>query len=611
MCNSNGTGWSYGGTCPCGCNSGVCNRCTEEEIVEKTKTRQDFREADQESMESYDVYVENQKKIEQEKLEERIKALLEFKKIDNESYKEYLKSIGDTGSCTVGQTTCSTLGTISILYKCSDGKNLTAQTTCKNGCNGNTCASYICKPLDTKCIDRDTPARCSSDGMSWINGSTCSVGCNMETGSCYADSGTVEAQKIPTCSKGQGCGEGWYCNGDAVPGTSGSFTSQYCTKEDTEEKKTLWETIEEKAEAAFGSGEYLSFGDGTNAVPAYCYLDTDEGRDCRNAMENVGTVILGTAGVIIGGAVGGPQGAAGLGLFGSTIIPLTKDIGCEISGNCSEQEKLAIQEQLFYALAGAQTFVEIQMGVNAQTNINNFWQSQIDSIVPDGDDLFRANTVGASNISANIYPEFEYADDTNKLAKYITGLDLDDPNMRDLLVEDISVIRNKYSLPPKEMLNEAPGEYLSSLQEIASKEGIEIIPEHEAGGFFKANPKAGGVSFDSGSVGGRNVISAKNVVYSGEENSMVHYSKYKDTYIKYARMIEHELVHALQKIRHSSMPNEIMEYEAYMAAKNTSFIQNATPSDLNNYIFGPFSIKGSVDFHYNDINEMALYMLNK
>ena len=377
VCNSNGTGWSYGGTCPCGCNSGVCNRCTEEEIVEKTKTRQDFREADQESMESYDVYVENQKKIEQEKLEERIKALLEFKKIDNESYKEYLKSIGDTGSCTVGQTTCSTLGTISILYKCSDGKNLTAQTTCKNGCNGNTCASYICKPLDTKCIDRDTPARCSSDGMSWTKGSTCSVGCNMETGSCYADSGTVETQKIPTCFKGDGCGEGWYCNGDLVPGTSGSFTSQYCTKEETVDKsESIISKIakalnipEEGIEgtAFFGEDAAYNIGLSGNGYPPYCWLDTPEGKACREGIkqgaEVSGRVILS----IVGGLIGGPQGS----FIGGTIIPFGKSVLCEISGNCTEQEKSALGEELFYELAGAQLYVDSQVATSALNEVDD------------------------------------------------------------------------------------------------------------------------------------------------------------------------------------------------------------------------------------------------
>lgn len=176
-----------------------------------------------------------------------------------------------------------------------------------------------------------------------------------------------------------------------------------------------------------------------------------------------------------------------------------------------------------------------------------------------------------------------------ELLKHITGLEADDPQVPERLIEDKARIRAKYDLPPLEMRSQDPAGYERNLRERMKKEGIEYKEAWEVGGFFEHHPGAGGVY-----MGKENVISAK-----FDRGDI-------DEYYSSLGTMEHELVHGLQKKYSENMPIELQEYEAYIGSNfNVERLRGSDDieGDLSAMFGSMGGIKGSVDWWYQNQSE--------
>lgn len=177
----------------------------------------------------------------------------------------------------------------------------------------------------------------------------------------------------------------------------------------------------------------------------------------------------------------------------------------------------------------------------------------------------------------------------SQLAKYITGLDYTDPNLPDLLINDINIIRAKYNLPPRDMAFEDPYEYQRQLTALVQqKAGTTIIPEGDRLAFFESNPEAGGV-FNSND----NAILTKYPRYD------LYPENPQGALNTQGTVLTHEVVHALQNKYYSGMPIERMEYEAYLATISQNWLKKASPAEIVNMLFD-YKINGSVSWWYKD-----------
>ncbi len=172
---------------------------------------------------------------------------------------------------------------------------------------------------------------------------------------------------------------------------------------------------------------------------------------------------------------------------------------------------------------------------------------------------------------------------SSRLAEYITGIRPDDPKMAERIVEDQSIIRAKYGLPPREGAFEDITEYERFLRARAKEIGVSVRTKSECGTFFEDSRMADGVYFS-----GRKVIGT---------------TMNNESYDKYAKSIvtlEHEYIHAEQERSAARMPIELMEYEAYVAGLNKKFILKK-PEDIDWVVF-QFFIGGSVWHWYKERN---------
>ncbi len=166
----------------------------------------------------------------------------------------------------------------------------------------------------------------------------------------------------------------------------------------------------------------------------------------------------------------------------------------------------------------------------------------------------------------------------SRLSEYITGLRPEDPKMVDRLIEDQKIIRTKYDLPYYYEFNSIP-EYEDFLYNIAKKYGTDIRTKSECGKFFDEVPFANGVAFGDINAVGLNI------------------DKETDkTYTKSLLVLEHELIHVMQKNQTPAMPTEHREYEAYISGLNIDAIREH-PNDLE--VIFSFLIGGSVNTWYN------------
>lgn len=147
-------------------------------------------------------------------------------------------------------------------------------------------------------------------------------------------------------------------------------------------------------------------------------------------------------------------------------------------------------------------------------------------------------------------------DRTERYCEYITGMKLDDPMLPDRLIEDQKIIRAKYGLPKREIIFENPSEYESVLRERAKKIGVEIRNKDELNEFFNKYHQAAGVSLGS-----------EKIIGIGIEKSSLR------DYQRSIGILEHEMIHALQKRHYPGKNCELREYEAYLANINTEVIK--------------------------------------
>ena len=181
----------------------------------------------------------------------------------------------------------------------------------------------------------------------------------------------------------------------------------------------------------------------------------------------------------------------------------------------------------------------------------------------------------------------------NEIMRFIFNqpdLDLSNPEHQQYVLSTLKVaqqlIRGKYGLPPLEMLKNDPAEYERQLREIARRRGVTIHPTIEFGTFFKENRTAEGVYFEETSKIGVDIKKRGDI----------------NEYIRGLRVLEHELIHALQGQR---MPIEIAEYEAYAAHFNIPYL-TSQPADLQ--LILDFFIGGSVRNYYRRTGETPPYL---
>ena len=169
----------------------------------------------------------------------------------------------------------------------------------------------------------------------------------------------------------------------------------------------------------------------------------------------------------------------------------------------------------------------------------------------------------------------------SRLCELLTGMRPDDKRITDRLRDDQKIVRQKYDLPENRMVRVAnPVEYIDMLRKTAKKEKISIREKNEFGNFFEEHGAAGAVYFE-------------------ENNSIgvdISYESKLDLR-KSAQMLEHEMIHALQKKYYPEMPVEIMEYEAYLASWNIDFLEE--DPDVIHDVFA-FYVYGSVKFSYSE-----------
>ena len=170
----------------------------------------------------------------------------------------------------------------------------------------------------------------------------------------------------------------------------------------------------------------------------------------------------------------------------------------------------------------------------------------------------------------------------SRLSEYITGLKLEDPALMERLIEDQQRLRQKYSLPPLDLLLEEPSEYERQLKVAVQKAGVKMKATSDCGSFFTDNAARG--------------------VFMGEDNTIgVDIQRNDKDYTSSLKAFEHEYVHSLQHANSPRMPIELQEYEAYIANLNTKYLKEH-PEDTINFIFG-FFIASSVNTWYRLANE--------
>lgn len=243
----------------------------------------------------------------------------------------------------------------------------------------------------------------------------------------------------------------------------------------------------------------------------------------------------------------------------------------------------------------------------------------------------------SSSDIGNTKDKVERGRENGDIVETIMGVKFVPENYRAIaeqMIEDQSIVRQKYGLPPMEMLINNPLEYMVQLKRIANENEIRIRRGCEFQDFFTTNTDAAAVLmdefeetivlpeedykdevynrfmeyigfmekklFDNGAdrlakkYPDLNIESLKAEVEALNESE-----KRKDReYItaleklyakrgipvrelfdirniaKYCHSFEHELIHGLQKIRYRSMPIELGEYEAYIAGCNTSMLRS-------------------------------------
>lgn len=164
---------------------------------------------------------------------------------------------------------------------------------------------------------------------------------------------------------------------------------------------------------------------------------------------------------------------------------------------------------------------------------------------------------------------------TDRLIEFLTGVSAKDPSFLERLNDDKQIIKDKYNLPPEEMLRQNPREYYNCLLQIAEKNNLKIKPKEYDAKFFEEN---------------------ENAEAKFEKDTMtIVFDLNNETEKKYRislRNLEHELIHGLQSLNYPNMPIEVMEYEAYVAGSSVELMKKSSKFLWSN-IFGT-GLVGSV-----------------
>ena len=166
----------------------------------------------------------------------------------------------------------------------------------------------------------------------------------------------------------------------------------------------------------------------------------------------------------------------------------------------------------------------------------------------------------------------------SRLAEYVTGMRPDDPRMIERILEDHKIIRSKYNLPDLETAFREPIEYERKLRQIAVSQGVTIRSKSDCGNYLTENPTSQGAYFEK----------EKQIGVDIDKTD-------RESYASSLRVLEHELIHALQHKQSPRMPIELMEYEAFMANGNIGFLQ-ANPRAIEMVFTGV--VGGSVNSWY-------------
>lgn len=151
-------------------------------------------------------------------------------------------------------------------------------------------------------------------------------------------------------------------------------------------------------------------------------------------------------------------------------------------------------------------------------------------------------------------------DDLVKLTTLVFNVDpnkLSGQDLAERLLEDRDLVRAKYDLPKQGLLADQPAEYYRNLETMAKRTGVSIRPKEAYSAFFKEN-FATAVHFSD-----RNEIGVHTIRDSDSKKEV--FNKAVD--------LEHELIHAIQNKRYTSMPLLRKEYEAYIASANPNILQ--------------------------------------
>lgn len=172
----------------------------------------------------------------------------------------------------------------------------------------------------------------------------------------------------------------------------------------------------------------------------------------------------------------------------------------------------------------------------------------------------------------------------SRLAEYITGKSLEDPQLIDRLTEDHKRIRAKYNLPDRRSITYNPSEYERFLRNIAQSIGVEIKEQSECGTYFEEAFGVNAVYFSD----------TKNIGLDIDKQT-------REAYMVSLNSLEHEVIHALQGSNDlNTMPIELMEYEAYIAGGNMQALKESP--EVAEVLFS-FLIGGSVQLWYSDMNK--------
>lgn len=137
--------------------------------------------------------------------------------------------------------------------------------------------------------------------------------------------------------------------------------------------------------------------------------------------------------------------------------------------------------------------------------------------------------------------------------KHVSGISFDDPEIGETLIGKRNDLRRHYNLPSREKLlnnEQTLPEYNSQLSELANKNNIGIIGDLEEYKVKKGYTQQGITG-----------------LFADDDDNKIHISNnFNSSNPQHVKILEHELIHALQYKFKPNMPVEQKEFEAYLCA---------------------------------------------